>query len=183
MARIRVGSRAALPLIALAVAGLAGCTHSDDQARASAGTGGGKPAATGTTPAPDAMSAPPAKTSVDACSLVTKQEAEALAGTPLDDAQPVRDTCTYTGPTSGPTAQVEVFVGDGAKKFLDIDRDALGHQFTTLTGVGDEAYLEDGAVFISRSGTWVSIRLVRLNDPADNRKPLEDLARTVAGRL
>jgi hypothetical protein len=38
-------------------------------------------------------------------------------------------------------------------------------------------------VFLNKSGTWVSVRLVRLNDPAENRKPLEDAARTVAGRL
>ncbi len=111
-----------------------------------------------------------------------KEDAEKLAGTRLEDAVPVRETCTYTGPTSGPLAQVEVYVGDGAKKILDVDRD-LDHEFETLSGIGDEAYLEDGAVFFQSAGVWVAIRLVRLDDPAKYDKPLTELARTVAGRL
>ncbi|GAB3845072.1 hypothetical protein GCM10029963_22870 [Micromonospora andamanensis] len=119
---------------------------------------------------------------VDACALVTKADAEKLAGTPLEDPVPVRETCRYTGPVSGPVAQVEVYVGDGAKKILDVDRD-LDHEFETLSGIGDEAYLEDGAVFVHAAGVWVAIRLVRLDDPARYHKPLTELARTVADRL
>ncbi|MEV6812346.1 hypothetical protein [Micromonospora sp. NPDC051296] len=126
-------------------------------------------------PSPDASK-------VDACALVAKKDAEALAGTPLEDAVPGGESCSYTGPVSGPTAQVEIYVGDGAKKILDIDRE-LNHEFETLSGIGDEAYLEDGAVFVNASGVWVAIRLVRLEDPAMFRKPLTELARTVAGRL
>ncbi|MFI7488256.1 DUF3558 family protein [Micromonospora echinaurantiaca] len=124
----------------------------------------------------------PTAAAVDPCALVSKQEAEQLAGTKLEDGQPVRETCTYVGPVSGPTAQVEVFVGDGAKKFLDIERD-LGHELRPLGGVGDEAYASHEAVFVNGSGVWVSVRLVRLNDPAENRAPLEKVARAVAGRL
>ncbi|MGW0503901.1 DUF3558 family protein [Micromonospora sp. NPDC003241] len=131
---------------------------------------------------PSETPAPPDAPEVDACALVTKAEAETLAGTPLEDPAPVRDTCTYTGPVSGPLAQVEVFVGDGAKKILDVDRD-LDHEFETLTGIGDEAYQEEGAVFVSVSGTWVAVRLVRLDDPAEYAPRLTDVARTVAGRL
>ncbi|MFY1575370.1 hypothetical protein ACN26Z_10845 [Verrucosispora sp. WMMD703] len=119
---------------------------------------------------------------VDACALVPKEDAEKLAGTRLEDPVPVRETCTYSGPVSGPLAQVEVYVGDGAKKILDVDRD-LDHEFETLSGIGDEAYLEDGAVFVHAAGVWVAIRLVRLDDPAKYHKPLTELARTVAGRL
>ncbi|QOC92807.1 hypothetical protein [Micromonospora craniellae] len=82
---------------------------------------------------------------MDACALVTQEEAEKLAGTPLEEPVSVRETCTYTGPVSGPLAQVEVFV--------------------------------------SVSGTWVAVRLVRLDDPAGYAKRLTDVARTVAGRL
>ncbi|WP_341720123.1 DUF3558 family protein [Micromonospora sp. FIMYZ51] len=128
--------------------------------------------------APEPAAAPP----VDACALVSKREAEQLAGTRLEDAVPGGESCSYTGPVSGPLAQVEVYVGDGAKKILDIDRE-LDHEFETLSGIGDEAYLEDGAVFVNASGVWVAIRLVRLEDPAGYRKPLTELARTVAGRL
>ena len=140
-----------------------------------------QPAASTAAPTAEAT-APATSAAVDACALVSQQEAQQLAGTALNPPTPVRETCTYTGPVSGPTAQVEVFVGDGAKKYLDIER-TLGHQLRPLAGVGDESYAEDEAVFIRKSGTWVSVRLVRLNDAAENRKPLEDVARIVAGRL
>ncbi len=118
----------------------------------------------------------------DPCSLLTKHDAEKLAGTMLEDAVPVAQTCSYTGPVSGPTAQVEVYVGDGAKKMLDIDRD-LGHAFTAVPGIGAQAHLEDGAVFFLHKGVWVAIRLVRLDDPAIFRGPLEEAARIAAGRM
>ncbi|TCB93419.1 DUF3558 domain-containing protein [Micromonospora zingiberis] len=125
---------------------------------------------------------PPAPAQVDACALVTKPEAEKLAGTPLNDPVPSGESCWYTGPVSGPVAQVEIHVGDGAKKILDIDRD-LNHEFETLSGIGDEAYLEDGMVFVNASGVWVGIRLVRSDDMAKYDKRLTEVARTVAGRL
>ncbi|MFG1777343.1 DUF3558 family protein [Micromonospora sp. NPDC049048] len=183
MQQIRRPGRYALlaGLLGLAAVPLAGC----------GGAEGGQP------PAPDVVApseavvesteaepepTPSAAAAPDPCALVSRKEAEQLAGTGLDDAKPVRETCTYTGPVTGPTAQVEVFVGDGAKKFLDIERD-LGHELRPLPGVGDEAYASHEAVFVHRAGQWVSVRLVRLNDPAENRAPLERVARTVAGRL
>ncbi|MEN3609476.1 hypothetical protein [Plantactinospora sp. ZYX-F-223] len=140
------------------------------------------PVATGAEPATEPTSAAPAAASLDPCALVTKAEAEKLAGTPLEDAVPIRETCSYTGPVTGPTAQVEVYVGDGAKKFLDIERE-LGHEIWPLPGVGDEAYAEDGAVFVQKGGQWVAVKLVLLNDPKESRKPLEEVAGTVASRM
>jgi hypothetical protein len=181
-------SRQRLALAGLAVATavvLSGCGGSgDDAAKAS----GGEPAATTEgpaateAPAAEESSAAPAASTVDPCALVTKQDADKLAGTPVADAVKVRETCSYTAPPTGPTGQVEVYVGDGAKKILDIDRE-LGHEFRQIAGVGDECYAEDGAVFINKSGVWVAIQLVRLNDPAENRKPLEEIARKAAGRF
>ncbi|MCW3816062.1 hypothetical protein ONA91_16595 [Micromonospora sp. DR5-3] len=107
----------------------------------------------------------------DACTLVSKADAEKLAGTRLDDAVAVRESCTYTAPVTGPTAQVEVYVGDGAKKYLDIERD-LGHEVRALSGVGDEAHVTMEAFFIRKGDVWLAVRLMRLNDPAANRKPL-----------
>ncbi|WP_406070250.1 hypothetical protein [Micromonospora sp. NBC_01638] len=137
-------------------------------------------------PSDESAQAPPAAAAVDACALLPKQEAEKLAGTPLEPPlekpSADRSTCTYTGPTTGPTAQVEVYVGDGAKKFLDIDRE-LGHELNPISGAGDEAYAEDGTVFVSKGGVWACVRLVRSDDPATYRAALESAARTVAGRL
>ncbi|WFE40474.1 hypothetical protein [Micromonospora sp. WMMD998] len=118
----------------------------------------------------------------DACALVSRADAARLAGTPVDDAVPAPRSCTYTAPVTGPTAQVEVYVGDGAKKYLDIERQ-LDHETRPLTGVADEALLTAEAFFLRRGELWVAVRLVRLNDPQENRAPLERLARTVAGRM
>ncbi|MFB7553450.1 DUF3558 family protein [Streptomyces sp. NPDC056154] len=169
-----------VPLAVLALLALSGCGgHGQSPA---AGPSSSEPATATRTPEESTEAPSPNGAAVDSCALVTKQEAEKLAGTALDPATPVRETCTYTGPVTGPTAQVEIFVGDGAKKYLDIERD-LGHTLRPLAGIGDEAYAEDEAVFLRRSDRWVSIRLVRLNDPAENRTPLQELARKVATRI
>ncbi|MFI7608427.1 DUF3558 family protein [Micromonospora sp. NPDC049366] len=175
-------ARTALAAVA-AVVLLGGCGSDDGDAP----SGGDQNIAASPTavaePEPEPSSAEPsAAPTVDPCALVTKQEAEKVAGTRLEDAVASPESCSYTGPVTGPTAQLEVYVGPGAKKILDIDRE-LKHEFTPIAGVGDEAYAEDGAVFVNKGGVWVAIRLVRLDDPATFRKPLADLAKTVAGRI
>ena len=126
-------------------------------------------------------------TGVDACALVTLEDAQALAGTPLDPgvAGPPENTtatCLYTGPVTGPTAQVEVYAGPGAKKALDINRD-LGHVFTPVAGLGDEAYAEDYNIYWLQDGVWYWINLVLLTEPAQHVAPLETLARKVSAGL
>ncbi|MFF0719918.1 DUF3558 family protein [Micromonospora sp. NPDC003816] len=175
-------STARLIVTVVLAAVLTACGGAAEPAAAPPPAPAGAPEPAGTPEPPNETPAPPDPPEVDACALVTRAEAEELAGTPLEDPVPVADTCTYTGPVSGPLAQVEVFVGDGAKKILDIDRE-LDHEFETLSGIGDEAYLEEGAVFVSVSGTWVAVRLVRLDDPAGYVGRLTEVARTVAGRL
>lgn len=117
--------------------------------------------------------------------LLPKPEAEALAGTPLEDgveSETNTTQCLYADPTSGPVAQVEVFVGNGAKKFLDIDRE-LAHEFTEVPGIGDEEHAEDNAIFARVATTWFAVRLVRLNDPAENAPALISAVRAVADRM
>ncbi len=124
-------------------------------------------------------------TTIDACQVVTKADAEALARTALLPGVPgIPDepSCVYNGPVTGPLAQVSVYVGPGAKKTLDIDR-ALKHRFTRVAGIADEALEETNAIFIRKGELWAAMELVRLNDPATNRRPLERLARVVANRL
>jgi hypothetical protein len=140
---------------------------------------------TSDTTATPAAAAPVA---IDPCKLVTKADAEALARLGLNDgqeygAEPV--TCTYNAPPTGPTAQVSVGIKGAAKNFLDVER-GLGAQFSAIPGVAaDEAWYEQGHdnVFSRKGSVWVSIALVRLNDPAENRAPLEQLARTAASRM
>jgi hypothetical protein len=133
--------------------------------------------------APASLAAAP-----DPCALLTQSEANTLAGTKLQAGTEagsggVKTLCQYTGDPSGPTAQVEVIVGDGAKKALDIDRETLGHPFTTVSGIGDECDQEDGNIFVRKGNVWVDINLVLLNDPAQNVQPMQAAAKAVVAGL
>jgi hypothetical protein len=190
--------RAGVPLLAAgaALVLVSGCGSSSSSAAGGflGSSATSSPATGGSTPsgsAPSSAAAPssaPAK--LDACALLTKAEAEALAGTPLNDAVPAgpagsgdNTLCQFSGPTTGPTAQVEVFVGDGAKKQLDIDRDTLMHAFTDCAGIGDQCVQEDDNIFVEKNGTWASINLVLLNDSAMNVQPLQTAIKQIADRL
>lgn len=164
---------------------VASCSAGGGASTAGAATGPGaaaQPAATGV--AADA-SDPAADTTPDPCKLLTRAEATKLAGVQLPVGQDSGDPpsmCQFTAPSTGPTAQVEVFVGDGAKKMLDIDR-GLGHKFAPVPGVGDEAYEEDFNVFVRKGTVWSAIDLVRLEDAAQFRDALRTAASEIAGRL
>lgn len=169
--------------LGLAVTGLvAGCSTQVTGRAYSAEDGA--PAAD---PAAGPSAADPTSALPDACTLLTPPEAATLAGTPLDPPTPAGPAgaptlCQYAGPTSGPVAQVEVYVGDGAKGILDTDR-RIGHTVTPVPATGDEAYEEDGDIFVRKGAVWAAVRLVRLDDPALNRRPLRTAAMIVVGRL
>jgi len=177
----------ALTLVApvLVVAACGGGSHSSSSIAAPAAT---EPATTAPSTTPTTAAAAP-----DPCALVSEADAQAVVQTPLQPAlkagQPPDVMCQYTSSPTGPTAQVEIFVGDGAKKGLDIDRDELKHDFTTLTGIGDEAYLEADNVFLRKGSVWVQVNVVDLDSPpgsgadrtADARQ--EDRHRVLSGRL
>lgn len=189
-----------MPLLGVAalVIGLAGCGSPDETSEPEdGGIFAGQPSDEALTDAPteppandaandattEAPTDAPAEVpppEVQVCELVTDEEAEVLAATPLDAPVPSAESCRWTGPVTGPLAQVEIYVGDGAKKIFDIDQ-TLEHEFVPVAGIGDEAHAEDGAIFFSVSGRWVAIRLVGLGDSAAAR--LEALARAVADRM
>jgi hypothetical protein len=139
-------------------------------------------------PASDTTSAA-AAAQLNSCTLVDKQKAQALigGGTTFQDGVHAHttdvDSCTYTGDPSGPTAQVEVFIGDGAKKFYDDDNDVLHHTFTNLPGVGDEAHEEDFAIFFRKGSTWVALRITSLNDYSTFKARAEALAKDIASAM
>ena len=115
-----------------------------------------------------AEAAPVAK---DPCTLVTKAEAQKLIGTGLQDGvvagqETDAPSCTYTGPTTGPTAQVEVHTGPGAKKYYELQRDGLSHQMQAEAGIGDEAWIDkdDMSIFVRKGDAWFVIHLVVLDD-------------------
>lgn len=125
---------------------------------------------------------------IDPCKLLTQAEASTLAGLKLNaaveaGAAGTQTLCQYTSDPNGPTGQVEIITGDGAKKALDIDRDTLGHKFTSVSGIGDECDQEDDDIFIRKGDNWVDIDLVLLNDAAQNVQPMQTAAKIIAGRL
>ncbi len=132
-------------------------------------------------PAPgDEAAAAPSE--VDVCAMFSKAEAEKLAGMKLGAGVAAPGTCSYTSAPSGATAQVSVFIGDGAKQTLDTDRN-LEHVFETLKGVGEEAYLENSTIFVRVGQTWGEISLLRFNEDAANRTPLIAAATRLASRM
>ncbi len=137
-----------------------------------------------------AAAPPPTSTAAlpNPCTLLPLADATKLAGTkllaPTTAGAPGRPSaCQYDGPTTGPEAQVDVFVGDGAKQQLHIDRDNLHHKFFTVRGVGDQCLQEDDNAFVLKNGLYASINLVRLNDPAQNKARLTAAARTLATNM
>lgn len=182
---VRLRSRV-LVLGLLACAALAGCGTATPTVTPAAQP----PAATElpsvadvTTPEPTASPTPALP---DPCSLLTQAEADQLAGLKLRDPLPEGDpptNCVWPAPLTGSVAQVEVGVGDGAKKFLDTDKDVLQHDFARVPGLGDEAWVEDDTVFVRVGELWFSLHLVGYAGTSEYRPKLEALAKTIIGRL
>lgn len=115
----------------------------------------------------------------------TIPSAVAKLATPEQSSAATEDvsSCSYTADPNGPVGQVELYVGPGALKQLEIDRDVLEHVFTQPPGIGDEAWLQDGMIFARTGETWFSIRVVSLGDAEPFVEPLRTAARTVVERL
>ncbi len=73
--------------------------------------------------------------------------------------------CRYSAPPTGPTGQLEVFVGIGAKTYYDTET-RIGHTFKDVRNVGDEAHEEDSAIFARKGETWIAIRITTISDSA-----------------
>ncbi|MBK6886225.1 MAG: hypothetical protein IPH03_06965 [Tetrasphaera sp.] len=130
-------------------------------------------------------SLPPA---LDPCSLLDHGLAEQVAAVPLGKGTVAGNApdlmCQYVSDPNGPTGQVEVFVGSGPKKQLEIDRDVLGHDFTTIAGVADECLLEPGYVFVRKGEQWVSVNVVALTPSEEHvQKGLVTMAKAIAAKL
>ncbi len=120
----------------------------------------------------------------DPCGLLTRDEANKLAGVKVLDPLSAGGTeCIWPTPLTGPTGQVQIDVGDGAKKAYDIDNTVLGHDFTAVPGIGDEAWLEEQEIFFRVGDTWVALSVVRLDSPSDLHDMLKELATAIVGRL
>ena len=122
----------------------------------------------------------------DPCSLLTQDEADTLAGVKLGSAMPQGEpptNCVWPAPLTGSVAQVEVGVGDGAKKFFDIDKITLGHDFAAVPGIGDEAWQESDTIFVRSGELWYSLHLVKLDSSPNDQPNMQTLAKTILSRL
>lgn len=174
---------AALPIIALSTALLAGCATAAATPKDAGDGGTVKQSAS-----PTKVAAGPLDTSkFDACTLLSTSDAEALVSNkviaPIKVSTGDVASCTYQGDPNGPLGQVEIYVGDGAKQQLHIDKDNLKHTFTQPAGLGDEAWQEEGWIWARRGTMWVSIRIVVLRDSSLFVTPLQTAMDTALKNL
>ena len=127
---------------------------------------------------------------VDACDLLTQKEASQLADLELQkglgsgEEHGKHTLCTYTrDPNLSGNGQVTLLFGDGAEKAFHVDKDSLGHKFTKVPKLGDEAWEEDGAIFFRVGPNWAAVELFLLNDPALNSTRLRQAVKIAAGRM
>lgn len=189
MRRARRGAALGVTVTAATLFGLTGCAR-QIAGNAVAAVSASVSVADHTVSSAPASTAPVRKPRPDPCQLVSKAEAEVLAdrdlqaGVASGDEKGEPTLCQYTAPPDTPgVAQVSIGVGDGALKFLQIDRDTLGHPFTQPAGIGDEAWQEDGHIFVRKGAIWVSVELVTLDADPTIPERLQDVARTIASRL
>lgn len=176
--------------------GVAGCSSSgtlaDAPSSARSSAAAGQAPATSDPGAVDSSSsaAGSASGATHPCALVTKAEAQKLIGMGLQDGvlagqETDAPSCTYTGPPTGPTAQVEVHTGAGAKKYYDLQRDGLSHQMQAEAGIGDEAWIDkdDMSIFVRKGDVWFVIHLVVLDDVEKFIPGLRTAAKAAVARI
>jgi Protein of unknown function (DUF3558) len=172
-----------IALSAVAIVALGACGSSAKTAQPPSNPAATSPAAATTAPA----TTTPAPAKLDSCALVTQAQADALIGAkllaPLHVSTTEVDSCTYPGDPNGPTAQVEVYIGAGAKTYYDDDNNVLHHTFTDVPGVGDESHEEDYALFFRKGPTWVALTVTSLDDFSTFKPRLEALAKDLASRI
>src|ERR1700741_1198394 len=115
---MRTASLLATASVCLVV--LAGCASTTESAAPAPAPPATKPKPRAT-PAAEEIPPPPDLTKLEPCEVLTHAEAEDLARTPLDKgvvgADKESPSCTYHGPATGPSAQVGLVIGAGAKKY------------------------------------------------------------------
>jgi hypothetical protein len=163
----------------------------DDDSQESEATAPTEAQSPDTTAAPDTTVAETTTVqtvSVDPCTLVTKDQASTLTGIAMQDGvsitEPTGDGggCRYGSDPTGPTAQVAVFVGEGAKTYYDTDT-RIGHTFTPVADLGDEAYEEELAIFVRKGATWFAINVPIGGDTATLPEQLREAATEAVAQL
>jgi hypothetical protein len=117
-----------------------------------------------------------------ACKLLTRTEAKAVTGVSMQPAIRGRTSCTYNGYPTGPAAQVSIFVSPTVPRTLLVDRQ-LGHKFSTVPRLGDQALEEQWNIFVRKGSVWIAIALVRIDEWSLYRKRLEKAASIAISRV
>jgi hypothetical protein len=124
---------------------------------------------------------------IDPCSLVTREEAEAIVRASLlepraNNVGSDRPSCTYGADPAGTTAQVQVFVGEGADSLIATHR-RLGGDLIEVEELGEGAFLRHSTLHFHPSGIPVVLSVVRLVDAKTLHPAMIGAARTIAQRM
>jgi hypothetical protein len=116
------------------------------------------------------------------CKLVTRSDAQMLAGIKLQPPLRIRTGCTYNGYPTGPVAQVEIYVDSTVPRTLTIDRQ-LKHKIWRVPRLGDQAFEEEWHIFVRKGKVWITINLVRTEAWPTFKPKLERAARVAINRV
>lgn len=157
-----------------------------------AGCGGGGqagPAATSTpaaTSAPAASAAPVTAATTEACSIVTKSDAETALGEPVGSPRPRSSTtssgCAYTSLSGSARLDVDI------TRWPDPAAAATKYQgFSNIgqpvTGLGDQARGNTGILVIQKGSVLVTVSMPVSNKQPDPFGAMKTLARKVLGQV
>jgi hypothetical protein len=132
-------------------------------------------------------SGPPPAAVPDPCGLLSRAEAQTLAGVRLQrgDDTPANgpgDTasCIYDAPATGSSGSVQIFAQLGTPRALRIDK-AIHHKFRTVPGIGDQTVEEpeNSSIFVRKGEVWVYVSVPYGATP----KLMESAAAKIADRL
>jgi hypothetical protein len=177
-----------LPLtaaLAVALAATAACSSSTTAGQASVEQT--TPVVTAPSTTIQTSTAPPPQTVPDACTLLTRAEAIALAGVPLEKGQDSKAStaadiasCAYDAPVTGSSGSVQLFVQLSTPRALGIDK-AIHHKFRIVPGIGDQTLEEpeNASIFVRKGQVWVYLDVPYGATP----KRLEAAATKIASRL
>lgn len=124
---------------------------------------------------------------LDPCALLTRDEAETIVRARLLDARPNnvgsdRPSCTYGADPAGTTAQVQLFVGDGAESLIAVNR-RLGGDNIEVEELGDGAFLRHTTLHFHAAGLPVVLSVVRLVEAKTLHPAMIAAAQSIVQRM
>lgn len=135
----------------------------------------------------------PATVALEACALVTREEAEAALGEPVAEGEPALvgeiETCSYAPATGGSIGSVQVAYltrGIDAAAFPGVLTEAAEADLEPIAGIGDAAFWDGDQVVVLIGEVAISAIAIPPSDAttsAADRDASTELARIAAGRV